>query len=87
MNKKTAKGISRRVVAKTINHDNYEACLQDDYEVEQVAITKIHSKNHGLYTSTMFKKGLSPYNDKLYIDKEMGEYTTHSFGYKTNSDE
>ena len=84
MNKKTAKGISRRVVAKAINHDNYEACLQDDYNITSLPMTKIHSINHSLYTSTLFKKGLSPYNDKLFIDKEMDEYTTHSFGYKNS---
>ena len=43
--------------------------------------TKIHSKNHDLYTVDISKKSLSPYNDKKWITYDDGEFTCYSYGH------
>lgn len=82
MNKKTGKGIARRAI-KLIDHSRYVACITDEnYDVEKVTTTKFISENHHVYTVEQSKKGLSPYNDKVRIEKlPDGEFRTHSFGY------
>ena len=40
-----------------------------------------HDK-HTLETSTKLKKSLSPFNDKKWINKDVEEFTTYSFGHK-----
>lgn len=83
LNKKTGKGISRRALHKETNHAAYVACLEDDYVVKRIKMTNIRSENHVVHTVKQFKKGLSPFNDKLYISKDSnGSFITHSFGYK-----
>ena len=83
LNKKTGKGISRRALEKNIHHQQYLDCLEDDYKVQQISMKKIHSEKHRIYTVVQRKKGISPYNDKIFISKcDDGSFETHSFGYK-----
>ena len=66
LEKKTAKGISKNVIKKTIHHKDYYDCLfeQTYNRIQQI---KIASKNHILYTVKQTKIGLSCYDDKRYL--------------------
>jgi hypothetical protein len=64
--KKTAKGISKNVVKRTLHHEDYYNCLmQRSYNrVEQ---TKIANNNHNVYTVKQRKIGLCSFDNKRYI--------------------
>ena len=64
--KKTAKGVCRRVVKKKIRHQQYKDCLLNlcsTYEKQN----RILSEKHQLYTTRLNKVALSPFDDKRYI--------------------
>ena len=82
--KRTAKGINRGATKKLL-HDAYLECLNNNYSVKKIGWDQITSKNHVVSTVRMYKKGLSPYNDKCYISKDGEIFTVHSFGYKANA--
>jgi hypothetical protein len=64
--KKTAKGVSKSVVKQQVNHMHYYQCLfRREYMVHQMHT--IRSEAHELYTMTVNKVSLSPYDDKRYI--------------------
>ena len=80
----TAKGIDRRVKNKMLSHQSYVEALEQCDSVNTLAIPKIITKSHELFTVTQYKKGLSPYNDKIFLDRgEGGDWITHSFGYNS----
>lgn len=64
--KKTAKGICRRVVAKKVRHAQYKECLLNrKLTVEEM--TRIISRKHELFTVNQRKLCLNPCDDKRYI--------------------
>ena len=66
--KNKIKGITK-VASKTLNFEKYFNTLfnKENKLIEQ---TRITSKRHELYTVTEMKKGLSAYDDKVYICKD-----------------
>ena len=79
--KKTAKGISKRAVRSHLNHQCYLRCLENDYNIQNVEQHRIISKNHNVFSVKQLKQGLSPFNDKIYMEKVGDEFVTHSFGH------
>ena len=82
-NKMTAKGISRRVISNSVSHQSYKKCLEPNYLIQLLKGVRIRSTNHNLKTEKYQKKGLSPFNDKIfldYIEKEK-KFVSHSFGH------
>lgn len=64
--KKTAKGVKRRVVDVKLKHDHYRECLFE-HKREDCTMNQIRSFNHQLYSITVNKIGLSPFDDKRYV--------------------
>ena len=64
--KKTAKGIKRKVVEIKLRHCTYKSCLLDN-KIEMCSMNQIRSYDHQLYSISMRKIGLSPYDDKRYV--------------------
>ena len=64
--KKTAKGITKNVTKKFIRHNDYKECLFDQ-TIKMASMKQIRSQSHQLYSITLNKIGLSPYDDKRYI--------------------
>jgi len=85
--KKTANGVLGQVKDDVITHEDYKDVIINQ-NVRFHAGTKIHSKNHDLYTVDISKKSLSPYNDKKWITYDDGEFTCYSYGhYKIGLDD
>ena len=64
--KKRAKGVSRCVVKRELTHDHYKQCLKKEH-VMMSTMKSIRSTNHELYTISLTKKSLSPFDDKRYL--------------------
>lgn len=64
--KKTAKGICRRVVKRSIHHSDYRECLFGEKETS-CNMKRITSIKHNLYTVSQNKKALSACDNKKYI--------------------
>ena len=77
--KKTAKGIKKCVVSKTINFDDYVACLKNESELvcEQ---NSIRSKHHNVFSIKERKIALSPFDNKRYLIKNSTD--TLPWGHK-----
>jgi hypothetical protein len=78
--KKAANGVLEQVKNDEITHEDYKNCLMKRKATLHEG-TKIFQKKHQLYTATMVKKTLNPYNDKKYISYEDGEFTCFSYGH------
>jgi hypothetical protein len=74
--KKTAKGVKRKVVEARLKHDLYKACLFES-KIEMCSMNQIRSYNHQLYSVSMKKIGLSPYDDKRYVLKNGQDTLAH----------
>ena len=64
--KKTAKVITRNVTEKVISHQDYKDCLFKQ-KLMMAKMNQIRSDRHQIYSITLNKVGLSPYDDKRYI--------------------
>jgi hypothetical protein len=64
--KKTAKGISRHVTRKKLRHTQYKDCLFEG-KVALAEMKQIRSIHHQIYSISLNKIGLSPYDDKRYV--------------------
>jgi hypothetical protein len=64
--KKTAKGISKTAIKKQLRHAAYRDCLLNR-NMTMVHMKQIRSFSHQLYSLTVNKIGLSPYDDKRYV--------------------
>ena len=67
--KKTAKGVSRYVVEKSLNHAQYKDCLFKS-QFNLVQMNQILSNKHVVNSVTRTKIGLSPFDDKRYVLKD-----------------
>lgn len=63
---KTAKGVSRAVIDKHLKHDTYRDCLFQQTSLKH-EMNFIRSHCHQLYSITVNKTTLSPYDDKRYV--------------------
>ena len=78
--KKTAKGVSRAVIDKQLKHDTYRDCLFKQTSLNH-DMNFIRSHYHQLYSITVNKTTLSPYDDKRYV-LEDGFHTLAHGHYK-----
>ena len=81
-NKKVAKGITRAYQKNFITHDQYLECLESN-DVKKCWQTNITSRDHKLYTTKFVKSGLSGWNDKrlIYRDMESKEFFCLPLGH------
>ena len=79
--KKTAKGIKRKVVETKLRHCTYKSCLLDN-KIEMCSMNQIRSYDHQLYSISMRKIGLSPHDDKRYVLENGCDTLAHGH-YKT----
>ena len=78
--KKTAKGVSRAVIDKQLKHDTYRDCLFQQTSLNH-EMNFIRSHCHQLYSITVNKTSLSPYDDKRYVSED-GFHTLARGHYK-----
>lgn len=82
LNKSTAKGITRAAKEQHCRMKEYrKALFGKERKVQKVTMHRIASKDHKLYTVKQKKKGLSCYNDKIYLERDGDSFITHSFGH------
>ena len=82
LNKSTAKGITRAAKEQQCRMEEYKKALfSKEKDVQKVTMHRIVSKNHKMYTVKQEKKGLSCYNDKIYLERDGDSFITHSFGH------
>lgn len=74
--KKTAKGISKNVTKRKIRHQDYKTRLFEK-QVHMARMNQIRSENHQIYSLTLIKTSLSPYDDKRFILAD----GCHTLGY------
>ena len=63
---KKCKGIKYGVIEKSIMHEDYKMCLFERKE-QRRQMNVLRSYNHTIYTETVNKVALSPFDDKRYI--------------------
>ena len=64
--KKTAKGVKRRVVEFNLRHQSYKDSLLNNH-IQYSKMNQIRSFDHQLYSVALEKISLSPYDDKRYV--------------------
>ena len=64
--KKTAKGVKRRVVEFNLRHQSYKDCLLNSH-IKYSKMNQIRSYNHNVYSVALRKISLSPFDDKRYV--------------------
>ena len=79
--KKTAKGVLSTVRKSQLRHEQYRRSL---FEEEQMTHrgNKILKKDNQLYTVSMAKSSLCPFNDKIRIERCGSDFICHSLGYE-----
>lgn len=65
---KKAKGVKKNVLKNNISFDDYFNCIKNNC-VEMRKQFSFRSKNHNIYTISMDKIALNPFDDKRYIIK------------------
>ena len=63
---KKCKGIKSGVIKKSITHEDYKTCLFE-WKEQRRQMNVLRSYNHTIYTETVNKVALSPFDDKRYI--------------------
>ncbi|XP_071153082.1 uncharacterized protein [Mytilus edulis] len=78
--KHTAKGVTK-TASRKLKHEMYKNCLFDK-TVTRSEMNIIRSESHVLYSKTINKKSLVPFDDKRWILND--GVTTRAFGHKDN---
>ena len=76
---KKCKGVKKAVIKKTITFNDYKNCLFDNKPAMR-KMNVIRSHLHTMYTETVNKIALSPFDDKRLIQKD--KIHTFAYGYK-----
>ena len=79
---KKCKGVKKAVIKKTISFNDYKDCLFDN-KPSMRKMNVIRSHLHTMYTETVNKIALSPFDDKRLIRKD--NIHTFAYGYKGGS--
>ena len=79
---KKCKGVKKAVIKKTITFKDYKNCLFDNKPAMR-KMNVIRSHLHTMYTETVNKIALSPFDDKRLIQKD--NIHTFAYGYKGGS--
>jgi hypothetical protein len=66
MEKKTAKGVKKSVIDKQWKHESYKQALFDHCSMRH-SMNMVRSATHQLYSVSIRKTTLSPYDDKRYV--------------------
>ena len=77
--KKTAKGVKKCVIEKQLKHEAFRACFANQSDMRH-NMNMIRSYGHQLFSVTVNKTSLSPYDDKRYVLKN--DIETLAFGNK-----
>jgi len=80
--KKTAKGVKRSFVAKSILHANYRDCLVKE-EPTKAKFNTLRSIDHVVHTTNIVKAALSPYDDKRYLLDSTDSYAYGHYKIKS----
>ena len=83
LNKSTAKGITRAAKERHLSYESYRNALYYDKDkpYNYIKMRRIHCENHKVFTVYTEKKGLSPFNDKIYVEKGDNSFICHSYGH------
>ena len=73
---KTAKGVSRAVIDKQLKQDTHIDCLFQHISLNH-EMNFIRSHCHQLYSNTVNKTSLSPYDDKRYVSEDVFHTLAH----------
>ena len=76
---KKCKGVKKAVIKKTISFNDYKNCLFDNKPAMR-KMNVIRSHLHTMYTETVNKIALSPFDDKRIIRED--NINTFAYGYK-----
>lgn len=82
--KSTAKGITRSARQQQLKESAYRAALftPEVGASQKMKMQRITSEKHRVYIMSQQKVGLSPYNDKVYIERNgSNEWKSLSFGH------
>jgi hypothetical protein len=79
-NKKTLKGVSKTVVKKEIDHNDYVHVLETNEKIDKT-VTSIRSFNHQLFTYAQNKTALTSFYDKMVMTDSN---TCVPFGYQSS---
>ena len=74
---KKCKGVKKAVIKKTITFNDYKDCLFDNKPAAMRKMNVIRSHLHTMYTETVNKIALSPFDDKRLIRED----NIHTFAY------
>ena len=80
--KKTAKGIRKNTIRRSLRHHMYKDVLFDE-KVNDATMRTIRSVNHQLYSVKIKKIALSPFDDKRYVCDD--KVTTRAHGHYANA--
>ena len=83
--KKTAKGVARYVRDRDLKHDLYRACLLGERRVAHSMNAIRPADDHRLFSVTLRKTTLSPYDDKRFVLDDM--VSTRAHGHFRNTSE
>ena len=85
LNKSTAKGITKAAKEKYCTYEAYKNALYYEDNITlytpHIKMRRIQSDAHKLYTVVQEKKGLSSFNDKIYVKKGDNSFICHSYGH------
>lgn len=81
--KSTAKGITRSARQQQLKEEAYrDALFRPEMKArEKIKMCRIASDKHRVYLMTQRKVGLSPFNDKVYIERDGNQWSSLSFGH------
>lgn len=65
---KKAKGVKKNILKNTVSFDDYYKCIKENC-IQMRKQYSIRSKSHNIYTISMEKIALNPFDDKRYIIK------------------
>jgi hypothetical protein len=77
---KRAKGVNRAVVAHGLSVDDYRRCLFEQ-RIKLTENERFMSKHHRIYSVSVRKRSLAPFDDKRYVIPENGGVSTLPWGH------
>lgn len=75
---KKAKGVKKNYVKRKLEFEDYEECLKTN-QTKRCTYNDFKSENHRVYTISVNKIGLSPYDDKRWVSSD--GVNTYAYGH------
>lgn len=79
--KKTAKGTPKINIKNDLTLEDFEKCINEICS-KDVQTLSLVSNNYKMSTKMQYKKSLSPFDDKYYMDNKNGKIEKIPYGYK-----